>query len=83
MLDIVMDVDNSTLQALTKSLQNLRMKDVVGENLGTIVIYLKGALMLLSNCGKSLTDTMGLLKDNIFSAECNKLTTFVVAPIVT
>ena len=46
-LDIIMDVDDSELHALTENLQSLRMKDVAGENIETVVSYLKGALMLL------------------------------------
>ena len=42
MLDIVMDVDDSALKSLTEALQNLRMKDVPGDNVGTVVSYLKG-----------------------------------------
>ena len=48
-LDIIMDVDDSELHALTENLQSLRMKDVAGENVETVVSYLKRALMLLSN----------------------------------
>ena len=51
------------------------MKDVAGENDRTIVSYLKGALMLLGNCGKLLTDSiMGLLKDKCCSTEYKKFT---------
>ena len=48
-LDIMMDVDDAALRLLTESLQNLRIKDVPGENVGTVVSYLKGALVLLQN----------------------------------
>ena len=47
MLDIIMDVDDSALRALTQSLQTLHLKDVPGENVFTAVSYLKGALLLL------------------------------------
>ena len=47
MLDIVMDIDDLALQSLTEGLQNLRMKDVPGENVEMAVSYLKGALLLL------------------------------------
>jgi len=43
MLEIIMD----TLQSLTQSLQTLRMKDMAGENVGTVMSHLKGALILL------------------------------------
>jgi len=42
MLEYVMNVENSTLHSLTQILQNLRIKDIVGENVGTIINYLKG-----------------------------------------
>ena len=63
MLDIVMNVDDAALWSLTGGLQNLRMKDVPGENVGTVVSYLKGALLLLQNCAAIPTDAMGLLND--------------------
>ena len=47
MLDIIMDVNDSALGVLTENLQNVRMKDIRGENVSTIVSYLKGALLLL------------------------------------
>jgi len=49
MLDVIMGVDDSALRALTESLQHVRMKDIKGENIGTIASYLKGALILLQN----------------------------------
>ena len=69
-LDIVMDVDNSALRSLTKALQTLRVKDMAGENVGTVVSYLKGALLLLQNCGAIPTNVMGLLNDVMVSADC-------------
>ena len=72
-LDIVMDIDDSALQSLTQNLQSLRMKDVPGENVGVVVSYLKGALLLLGNCGKIPTDVMGLLNDTFCSAVMNSL----------
>ena len=44
------------------------MKDIEGENVGTVVSYLKGALLLLKNCTELLTDTHGLLSDITTSA---------------
>jgi len=41
MLEIIMDVDNSDLRALTTSLQTLWFKDAPGENVCTAVSYLK------------------------------------------
>ena len=44
------------------------MKDIEGENVGTVVSYLKGALLLLKNCTELLTDTHGILSDIMTSA---------------
>jgi hypothetical protein len=63
MMNIIMDIDDSALRSLTENLQVLRLKDFPGENVETTVSYLKGALMLLSNCGKMPNDIIGLLKD--------------------
>jgi len=49
MLDVVMDIDDSSLRSLTQGIQTLRLKDVPGEIFGTVVLYLKGAIMLLQN----------------------------------
>ena len=46
-LEFIMDVNHAALRSLTEALQNLRMNDVTGENLGTVVSYLKGGLLLL------------------------------------
>ena len=46
-LDVVMDIDESSLRSLTQGLQALRLKDVPGEHFGTVVSYLKGMLTLL------------------------------------
>ena len=77
MLDIVMNVDDAALRSLTEGLQNLRMKDVPGENVGTVVSYLKGALLLLQNCGAIPTDAMGLLNDVMSSADCKDFTDYM------
>ena len=77
MLDIIMDVDDSALRALTQSLQTLRLKDVPGENVCTAVSYLKGALLLLQNCSGLPTDTMGLLNDTMGSADCAEFSGFM------
>jgi len=79
MLDIVMDVDYSTLCVLTKNLQTLQMKDTPGENVGTVVSYLKVALLLLENFEKLPTDTMELLRNTFYLAECNELTWFMTS----
>ena len=44
------------------------MKDIEGENVVTVVSYLKGALLFLKNCGDLPTDTHGLLNDIMCSA---------------
>ena len=77
MLDIIMDVDDSALRALTQSLQTLGLKDVPGENVCTSVRYLKGALLLLQNFSGLPTDTMGLLNDTMGSADCDKFSGFM------
>ena len=50
-----------------------------GENVGRIVSYLKGALLLLANCSFLPTDTAGLLNVPLCSAECSKFTDFMKA----
>ena len=62
---------------LDKNLQTLRTKDIPGENVSTVVSYLKGALMILNNCDKLRTDTIGLLEDTICLAECNESIEFM------
>ena len=79
MIDVVMDVNNSALRSLTESMQNLRMKDVAGENVGTVVSYLKGALFLLQNCSTIPIDTMGLLNNVMVSADCDKFTGYMTS----
>jgi len=74
-LDILMDVDDAGLRYLAQSLQDLRMKDVPGENVGTVVSYLnKGALLLLQNCSAVPTDTMDLLNNVMSSTDCQDFT---------
>ena len=63
-----MDVEDSASRLLVQSLQALRMKDIEGENVRTVVSYLKGALLLLKNCADIPTDTHGLLSDIMTSA---------------
>jgi len=72
-----MDVDDSALRALTTSLQTLRLKDAPGENVCTVVSYLKRALMLLKNSSELPTDTMGLLNDIMISADCDEFSGFM------
>jgi len=75
-LDIFIDIDDSALRSLTQNLQNLRMKDLLGENVGTIVSYLEGALLLLENFNRLSTDTVRLLNDTFYLTECDKFTNF-------
>lgn len=72
-----MDMDESALRSLTEALQNLRMKDVLGENVGTVVSYMKGALLLLQNCSAILTDGIVLLNDVMVSADCDVFTAYM------
>jgi len=55
------------------------MKDVPGENVGTIVSHLKGALLLLANCNCLPTDIVGLINDTFCSAECSEFMDFIKA----
>ena len=77
MLDIVMDVDDSVLRLLTQNLQTLRMKDVPGNNVETISSYLKGVLLILSNCNKMPTNVMRLLNNTFCSVACDNFTDFM------
>ena len=49
-LKLIMDVDDPALRWLTEALQSLRVKNIIDENVGTVVSYLKGTLLLLKNC---------------------------------
>ena len=71
MFDVVVDVDDAALRALTEGIQKIRTKDIPGENIGTLVSYLIGSLLLLKNCAELPTDIIGLLNDIMCSAECN------------
>ena len=64
-----MNVDDAALRSLTENLQNLRMKDMPGENVETVISYLKCDLLLLQNCAAIPTDTMGLLDDVMSSVD--------------
>ena len=69
MLDVVMDVEDSSLRSMTGRIKTVRMKDIPGENIGTIASYLKGVILLLDNCNSLPTDVLGLLNDVMTSAE--------------
>ena len=77
MLDIIIDIDDSALRALTQSLQTLRLKDIPGENVCTAVSYLKGALLLLQNCSGLPTNTMVLLNEIMGSAAYDEFSGFM------
>jgi len=62
---------------MTQSLQILCLKDMPGGNVATVVSYLKGALVLLQNCGAIPTDTMGLLNDIMTLADCDNFTEYM------
>ena len=46
------------------------MKDIPGENIDTVVSYLKMSLLILKNCSELPTDIIGLLNDIMYSADC-------------
>ena len=77
MLDIVMDIDDRTLQALAHSLHALRIKDIPGENVRTAVSCLKGVLLLPHKCTGMPTDDMGLPNHTMGSADCDDFTCFM------
>ena len=77
MLDIVMNLDDAALCSLTEGLQNLRMKAVSGENIGTVFSYSTGALLLLQHCAAIPTDAMDLLDDVMSSADCSEFTDYM------
>ena len=77
MIIIVMDVDDSVLRLLMENLQTLWMKDVPRENVGTVVSYLKGALLLLYCFSTIPTDAMGLLNDVIVLADYTSFTEYM------
>ena len=63
MLDIIMEIDDNVLRALTQIFQNLCRKDLPSKNIYTAVSYLKGAILLLQNCSGLPTDTIWLLNN--------------------
>lgn len=77
MLDIIIDVDDSTLRALTQRPQILQLKYVSGKNVYNAVCYLKSAMILLQNCSGLPTHTMGLLDNMMGSVDCDKFRGFM------
>ena len=77
MLEIFMNVDDSALRFLTQNLQTIHLKDIPGENVSTIMSYLKGALLLLENFSSLPTYIMGLLNDMMCSAENEEFSRFM------
>ena len=77
MLDIVMNVDDSSLRSLKQGLQTLCLQDTPGKNSGTVVLYLKGALMLLQKCSNLPTDTVGLINDIVCSTDCDEFSSYM------
>ena len=69
MLDVVMDVEDSSLRSIIDRIKTVRMKDIPGENVGTIASYLKGVMLLLDNCNSLPTDVLGILNDVMTSAD--------------
>ena len=81
MIDIVINVDDSVLRSLNQNLQTLHLEDVPGENMGTIVSYLKWALLLLllDNVSGLPTNTMGLMNSTMCSAEKKEFSGFMTS----
>ena len=77
MLNIIIDINDSALRALTQILQTLRLNDIPGENFCMAVSYLKDALLQLQNCSGLPTDTVGLLNGIIGSVDCNGFSGFM------
>jgi len=69
MLDVVIDVEGSPLRSMTDRIKKVQVKDIPGENVDTIIIYLKGVVMLLDNRNILPTDVMGMLNDVMSSAD--------------
>ena len=65
MFGIIMDVDDSAIRALIQNLQVLRMKEAPEENVGTVVSFLKGVLVLIQNCATLLTGTIALMNNTM------------------
>ena len=55
----------------------LRIKDVPGENVRTMVSFLKGAMMLVQNCATLLTDKISLMSNTMCSADCDEFRVFM------
>ena len=64
MVGVIIDVDDSAMRILIQNLQVLQLVNV-GENVGTVVSFLKGALMLIKNCALLLADTTVLMNDTM------------------
>ena len=72
MITIVMDVDYSAIISLTQGFQLMWLKDILGDNVISVMSNLKGILMLLRSCSKLSTSTMCVLKDAVCSALCDE-----------
>lgn len=72
MFDVVMDIEDSSLWSMTDRIKTVRMKEIPGENIGTIVSYLKGVILILDNCNSLPTDVLGLIK-NVMSSTDSKV----------
>ena len=49
MLDVVIDVEDSSLRSITDHINTVRMKEIPGGNIGPIKSYLKGVILLPDN----------------------------------
>ena len=76
-MDMVLIIDDGALCSLTQSFRTLQLNDVPGENVSTIVSYLKGKIMLLQNCTVLLTDLIGLLNNIMCSVDNNDICTYM------
>ena len=54
MVEVVMNVEDSSLRSMTEKIKTVRMKYIPGENVGVIASYLKGVILLLDDCNSYL-----------------------------
>jgi len=79
MFDVVMDVDDSNFRALTEGIQRIRIKEIPGKNVDTLVLYLKGSLLLLKNCTELPINIIGLINDIMCSVEYTEFKEYMKA----
>ena len=69
MLNVAMDVEDSSLRSITDGIKTVRMKDIPGENIGIIASSLKGVILLLDNYNSLPTDVLRLLNELMTSVD--------------